>query len=1274
MVITEVILLRVRWKNVYFSLLVFFSFLNLPANETFDEIVINPVSPIPGIEVEVKAQKSVIKESIIPNQAIVTEDPYRKFEHLTRKNGLSSNYVLDILQDKQGFIWIATTEGLNRYDGHKIKQYKHISEDSTSLADDLVSCVTEDSEGNLWVGTQKGLNKFNRELNAFERVYFENRSGGLMPVNDYIRAILPDENNIVWVETAKGDLIKFNSLSKKSIVYHHDPPSMVNTYFYHDLYKDEHGMLWLGGRFMGIYRFDPKTEEFYKYLADENDKTKKREDDVAVYLLDSKNAMWVGGIDGLYTLNTKSGNFEKKLSVSTFTVVEDGDKRLWFGTGAGIYVYDSSDHSFTLMNKDDNNPSSLIHDHVNKIFIDRSQNVWIGTIDGISIFRPSKNKFKHIYHIPGDEQTLVSSNVTSIVQLRTGDIWVGTGNAGIDCLTERFIRKSSLNSSGSGEDKLNSNKISVLMQDSEGDLWAGQWSGRGFNIIDPNSLKTKSYSFLRNSLKADWYNDIFEDSKGNYWIGLWGAQGLFQFDKRRGVFKDRTFQLKQSFAKGPVKKLVFDGNELWIGLQKQSVFFSMDPKTEKLSSRLKDRYSFFEFNQIIDIFGGENGDVWFRTNKGIYRKYSNPYTSIKPVINMPIAKMQNAGDLSLLTNEFKVDTLLCKIIDADNNKWIGTYKGLFKINHSKVINHFLKRDRNGLISDTIWSIAATGPDRLWIGTEKGLCKFDIQTRRFVAVEVDKKDYLSSHLVKCIAEDRDGNIWIGTTNNGLNRLDPISQKVKQFNSNLEDSLSFWGKNVNCIFVDNAGTVWIGGHGLNRYDKGSGSFKHFTIENGLTDNEVMSILEDDGGKLWIATLNGLSVFDPENESFRNYYEKDGLQDNEFSNAACKLKSGEMAFGGKNGISVCNPSGFFVNTIPPKLSITAFFVFDKQLDVNMEFTQQIELDYDENYFSFEYTALDFSNPEFVQYAYKLENADKEWIYVDAGSRIAKYTNIDPGKYRFLVKASNGDGIWNESGIFVDLVIRPPYWKTTWFIVLEVLLIVLIVVFIIRYREKKIKEKTDFQLLEQKLLRSQMNPHFIFNSLSSIQSFIFENNPLEAGSYLSRFAELIRSILYNSREEFIAVEKEVETLKNYLELQQLRYNNKFDYFLDVDPLIQADIIKIPPMLAQPFIENAIEHGIKHLKGKGFISVSFTLMPQKGSVLLLVEDNGIGIKASKKLKSKKTKSHTSLATVIANERIGVFNKGKKKKQFIMEVDEMKDVNGRVKGTKVKFIIPYREL
>ncbi|MCD4746939.1 MAG: histidine kinase, partial [Bacteroidales bacterium] len=1177
--------------------------------------------------------------------------------------------------DKYGFLWIATIDGLNRYDGYKIKQYKHLTEDSVSIADNLVTCLKEDSEGNLWIGTRKGLNRYNRNNDSFETVTRKNDQGVLVEINEYIRAILPDENNILWIETAKGDLIKYHYLLKSSSTYHHKPPTMVNTYFYHDLYKDKNDILWLGGRFMGIYRFDTETEQFYQYQWDENNSTKKRENDVSAYFHDSQDNMWLAGIDGLYTLNTKTEIFTKIFSTSTFSIVEDKNKKLWFGTGAGIYVYNLLDHSFTFINKDDNNPHSLIHDHVNKIYIDDAQNVWIGTIEGVSIFSPSKNKFRHIYHITGDERTPVSSNITSLLQLTSGEIWIGTDNAGIDCMNEHFIKTDNYNNYKKGKNKLNSNRISVLMQDFDGDVWAGQWSGRGFNIINPETHDVKSYSFLSNSLKADWYNDIYEDSKGNFWIGMWGSQGLYQFDKKMGTYKDKTYQLKHNIPPGPVKNLTFDGDNIWIGLQNQLIFFALNPKTKKISCHLKDNYSSYDFNQILEICNDGNSNIWFETNKGVYHKQNKPYISIVPVNNLPVFYPNNFNiEIPVLKSEYKIDTITSKVVDKDGNTWVGTLKGLFRIKEDEVIQQYSEKSHQGLISDTIWSMAFVPPDQLWVGTEKGLCEFNISTEKFEALIIDEKNYLSSHLIKCIAEDKNGKIWVGTTNNGLNQLDPLTEKVRQFNSNLNDDDSFWGELVNCIYVDKAGTIWIGGYGLNKYDQDSASFTHYTKNEGLTDNGVMSIQEDHQGRLWIATLNGLSVFDPANETFKNYYEKDGLQDNEFTNAACKLKSGELVFGGKYGINVFCPTKFFVNKEPPQLAITSFSVFDEQKDIDTTNSKPIELKYNENYFSFEYTALDFSNPEHIQYAYKLVNADKDWIYTDAISRTAKYTNIDPGNYRFRLKASNPDGTWNENGIFIDLILKPPFWKTTWFIILEILFLSLIIIFIIKYREKKIIEKNQFQLLEQKLLRSQMNPHFIFNSLSSIQSFIFENNPIEAGSYLSRFAELIRSILYNSRKEFITIEKEVKTLQNYLDLQQLRYDNKFDYSLDIDPLIQPDQIQIPPMLAQPFIENAIEHGIKHLKGRGFISVNLTLMTEIKSVLLIIEDNGIGIKASKKIESEKTKSHTSLATVIANERIGVFNKGRKKKQYIMEIDDIKDLDGKVRGTKVKFIIPYREL
>ncbi len=331
-------------------------------------------------------------------------------------------------------------------------------------------------------------------------------------------------------------------------------------------------------------------------------------------------------------------------------------------------------------------------------------------------------------------------------------------------------------------------------------------------------------------------------------------------------------------------------------------------------------------------------------------------------------------------------------------------------------------------------------------------------------------------------------------------------------------------------------------------------------------------------------------------------------------------------------------------------------------------IRLRYNQNYFSFSFTALEFSDPSNNTFAYTLENFDNDWIETSSANRLARYTNVDPGEYIFRVKAANSDGVWNDTGISVPLIIEPPFWRTNFFYGLVLISIILLVLVWVKYREKKIKEQNRYLVLEQKLLRSQMNPHFIFNSLSSIQSFIFENNPVVAGSYLSSFAELIRSILYNSREEFITLEKEVQTLKNYLELQQLRYNKDFTYELSVDDDLEPEQVKLPPMLAQPFIENAIEHGLKDLDRTGELKISF--LHVRDYLQIIVQDNGKGIEETMRLNRSRKKNHKSLATQITRERIEILNKGRKANLYSMKIEDRIDPNGKIAGTEVTVRIP----
>lgn len=1197
------------------------------------------------------------------SQDEIHEDPYQKFDHYSTKDGLPHNKVLDIFQDSHGYIWVATYNGLSRFDGYNFHNYFNDPDDSTSLSANLVSCLTEDLNGNIWIGSTSGLNKYDGQKDEFIN---KNNLGDLVFDSCFVRALYADKKNNLWVETANGQLKKVQLSNDKILSYSHNKPSMVNTYLYHTILEDSKGNIWVGGRYMGIYSFDPEVEKFRIIPADPDNKKKKRDPDVAVYFIDSRGSFWVGGTDGLYLFDAETEIFTRRLAVSTFTIAEGQQGKIWIGTGGGLYTFLPEKNQFLLAIHDDNNPFSLCQNHINKIFIDKPGNVWIGTNDGISIYRPGKNKFRHIHHIPGNDQTPESNHITSILEDKEGNIWLGTSDKGVDVFDPAFEKIHSYSSRQTGQYKLASNKISVLKQDQDGDVWIGQWSGRGMNVVNPKNHSNTLFRFLENALKADWYGDILHDRANNHWIGMWGAQGLYRFDKDLNSVTDDRYAQYVIGSTTPVKKLAFDGRRLWIAYSSQDRFYCFDTRNSRFTYFMKENYYSFGFSIIENIIA-RDGITYFNTNNGVYKTEFNPYLNITPTLEtMPYTPSRNIKNevLEDLREDYQVNAV---IQDEDKIIWVGTNKGLIKIDEGQYTLQKGKELIPGWTSDTIYDLALLPDKRLILGTERGFMVTDLTDMTYSSLNSFSNGYLSSRLIKFLYEDQQGAIWIGTTENGVSRLFPNRGQIINYLNTPEDSSAFWGNEASCAVEDVQGSIWIGGSGLNIFDPSSGTFSHLTAQNGLASNHIRAIQKDKNGDIWAASSEGLSRIDPNTFQIHNYYEKDGLQDNEFAGASFTLRNGQLAFAGKNGLNLIDPDNLPINILKPEVRITSFKIFEEEQKEKPADGIQLNLKYKQNYFSFEFTALDYSDPANNLFAYKLEGIDEDWIHTDATRRVARYTNIDPGKYVFRVIAANSDGIWNEQGISIPLSIKPPFWKTTIFYIALFLVGIGMLILWIKYRENKIRKQNKVLLLEQKLLRSQMNPHFIFNSLSSIQSFIFENNPMTAGSYLSQFAELIRSILYNSREEYISLDKELKTLKNYMELQQLRYNNKFDFHLEVDPDIDPEEISIPPMLAQPFIENAIEHGVKYIDEQGSILVNFNLLDQ--SLALTVEDNGIGLEAAKKLKNSKAGEHTSLATIITRERIDILNKSSRNKKYSVLIEEIKEEN-TVRGTRVKFMLP----
>jgi serine phosphatase RsbU (regulator of sigma subunit) len=321
----------------------------------------------------------------------------------------------------------------------------------------------------------------------------------------------------------------------------------------------------------------------------------------------------------------------------------------------------------------------------------------------------------------------------------------------------------------------------------------------------------------------------------------------------------------------------------------------------------------------------------------------------------------------------------------------------------------------------------------------------------------------------IHEDGSGVFWIGTWGGGLNKFDPKEEEFIHYQNDVDDPHSLSNNSIGPIYEDRSGVLWIGtnGGGLNKFDREKETFTHYRKKDGLPNDIIYGILEDNQGNLWLSTNKGLSKFNPRTQIFNNYDVEDGLQSNEFNGMAYhKNRSGEMFFGGLKGFNAFYPDSVKDNPFIPPIVITDLQIFnepvgikdDSPLRKHITETEEIMLSYKDNVFSFEFAALNFTNPKKNQYKYLMEGFDEDWI--SSGTRrFVTYTNLDPGEYVFRVKGSNNDGLWNEEGASVKIIITPPFWETWWFRALSAMLVIGLAFTGYYRRLKNVRMKTELQ-----------------------------------------------------------------------------------------------------------------------------------------------------------------------------------------------------------------------
>ena len=412
--------------------------------------------------------------------------------------------------------------------------------------------------------------------------------------------------------------------------------------------------------------------------------------------------------------------------------------------------------------------------------------------------------------------------------------------------------------------------------------------------------------------------------------------------------------------------------------------------------------------------------------------------------------------------------------DKKGFMWFGTQDGLNRYDgYNFKLFEFNPLDENSLSDNFILSSYEEKSGIIWIGTSGGgLNRFDSEQENFIPYSYNPNDQngISGNNIVPIFEDRYSFLWIGTIGSGLNRYNKDKQQFIRFLNNPYNIISLSHNRIRAVYGDNNGTLWVGtDKGLNKlvlgekeeFNRTAGQFKNYTKKEGLPNDVIYGILSDDHGNLWLSTNKGLSKFNPETEVFKNYDVDDGLQSNEFNTGAfCKLTSGEMLFGGINGFNIFHPDSVRDNPYIPPVVLTSFKKSGKdvKLDKVISATDQIILSYKDHSFSFEFAALDFTNPLKNRYAYQLEGVDEDWIYC-GNRKVAAYTRIDPGQYVFRVKGSNSDGIWNEGGTAVKITIEPPFWATWWFRIVAVLSLHVLGFLLYRKRMKNVSLRTELR-----------------------------------------------------------------------------------------------------------------------------------------------------------------------------------------------------------------------
>ena len=974
-------------------------------------------------------------------------------------------------------------------------------------------------------------------------------------------------------------------------------------------------------------------------------------------------------------------SFEQGLSKGyVYTMHQDKNGFIWAGTDGGLNRFDG--YEFKVFRHKPFDTSSLGDNAIYFIVEDSlNHNFWIGTrtclnyfdtrtykviryynkktINELSDGKPL-NRFEwlltyntEVYHfdtrshefskVPlydGDSSITDIDLIENICINKKGEFFI-VGNKGV--FVYDYIQKKCVRKLAKPDLKfLNNKTILYFIEDLNGDYWFAT-IGDGIIKYSVNKEEYRTIKMPGNeSLKNIRFDFILEDSYRNIWIA--GSSGLFLIDK--GVGKITRFLYDASRTDGISHKelncLLEDKNRgLWVGTAGGGInfFYQQNYKFHNISLVSKHGEQLSPY--VMSLNKGFGNELWYWCLNGNYGFFLPEWTQTKKLLYLNennTFRFVSDGSIERLNN----DTLI--FLNGFRSVKLFPVKGLqnsFIVNNSEGVSN-VTRLRNGQI---IWFV----------------------TKKATIPHVIRDTFYLDFYVYDFKEDSQGNYWLCGPS-GMLWYNPDTKNYKIYRHDNRNILSLSSDIIYDFEFDEYENIWIASisGGLNYFDRSTETFRHYSKNEGLQDDIIYAMEKDANGNLWLSTNHGLSRFNPQTKTFRNFTSKDGLLNMEFNRqASYKNEKGQLFFGGVLGIDFFDPvdiADFKTNNI---LSFTGFSLFNNDLYPD-QWNGEIpvfKLKYNQNYITVRFSAMDFKDAARVQYSYKI-NDNNEWISL-GNSHSLLLTNLTPGTHLFHIRSTNGNGEWGIAFKTCQIIISPPWWHTWWFQLLIIAAVVFGLSAIFRNRIHQVRKKSflkqQFQELEMKALKSQMNPHFIYNAMNSIQALVLAKKTEEASLYISKFGRLLRQVLDNSEKSLISLENEIHSLELYIQLEQLRLNVDLQYRIQINEKVNAEEEHLPPLIFQPFVENALWHGLSNKNGEKILSISIQV--NDDWLVAIIEDNGIGRIEAMTLNQTKHTLNKSKGIEITTKRLTEYNKTTG--LSAVEVIDIYNECGKAAGTRI---------